>query len=93
MDGTLIALQRNIALSPGLVNGQLVGGRNISIVSGSSVRCPPGCAPVIQPNVITITAEASASQDNIPQPFCVHDRNGNRISVSTSCDAVVECVR
>src|SRR5207244_8635771 len=46
VDGTLIALQRNIALSPGLVNGQLIGGRNISIVSGSSVKCPPSpCVP------------------------------------------------
>ena len=40
VDGTLVALQRNIALSPGLVNGQLIGGLNISIVSGSSVNCP-----------------------------------------------------
>ena len=46
VDGTLIALQRNIALSPGLVNGELIGGQNISIVSGSSVKCPPSpCVP------------------------------------------------
>jgi len=45
-DGTLIALHRNIALSPGLVNGELIGGQNISIVSGSSVKCPPSpCIP------------------------------------------------
>ena len=45
-DGTLIALHRNIALSPGLVNGELIGGQNISIVSGSSVKCPPSpCVP------------------------------------------------
>jgi len=42
VDGTLVALSRNIALSPGLVNGQLCGGKNISIVSGSSVQCVPG---------------------------------------------------
>jgi len=46
VDGTLIALHRNIALSPGLVNGELIGGQNISIVSGSSVKCPPSpCIP------------------------------------------------
>ena len=45
-DGTLIALNRNIALSPGLVNGELIGGLNISIVSGASVKCPPSpCIP------------------------------------------------
>ena len=46
VDGTLIALNRNIALSPGLVNGELIGGQNISIVSGSTVKCPPSpCVP------------------------------------------------
>jgi len=39
VDGTLLAPARNIALSPGLVNGQVISGRNISIVSGASVRC------------------------------------------------------
>jgi len=39
VDGTLLAPQRVIALSPGLVNGQVISGRNISIVSGASVRC------------------------------------------------------
>ena len=44
--GTLIALHRNIALSLGLVNGELIGGQNISIVSGASVKCPPSpCIP------------------------------------------------
>src|SRR5437667_133347 len=46
VDGTLLAPNRNVALSPGLVNGELIGGRNISIVSGSSVKCPPApCVP------------------------------------------------
>jgi len=93
VDGTLIALSRPIALSPGLVNGQLIGGRDISIVSGASVRCPPGCQPVTQHNVITINAEVSAQQDDIPEAFCIHDRSGERIRVSTSCDAIVECIR
>jgi len=39
VDGTLLAPARNIALSPGLVNGQVISGRNISIVSVASVRC------------------------------------------------------
>jgi len=46
VDGTLIALERNIALSPGLVNGELIGGENIRIVAGASVKCPPSpCGP------------------------------------------------
>jgi hypothetical protein len=40
VDGTLLAPYRKIALSPGLVNGEVISGQNISIVSGSSVRCP-----------------------------------------------------
>ena len=41
VDGTILAPQRKIALSPGLVNGEVISGLDISIVSGSSVRCPP----------------------------------------------------
>jgi choice-of-anchor A domain-containing protein len=40
VDGTLLAPYRKIALSPGLVNGEVISGMDISIVSGSSVRCP-----------------------------------------------------
>jgi hypothetical protein len=40
VDGTLLAPYRKIALSPGLVNGEVISAQNISIVSGSSVRCP-----------------------------------------------------
>ena len=39
VDGSLLAPYRNIALSPGLVNGEVISGEDISIVSGSSVRC------------------------------------------------------
>ena len=40
VDGTLLAPQRKIRLSPGLVNGGVISAKEISIVSGSSVRCP-----------------------------------------------------
>jgi choice-of-anchor A domain-containing protein len=41
VDGTILAPYRKIALSPGLVNGEVISGLDISIVSGSSVKCPP----------------------------------------------------
>jgi choice-of-anchor A domain-containing protein len=44
LDGTILAPYRKIALSPGLVNGEVISGLDISIVSGSSVKCPP-CVP------------------------------------------------
>src|SRR5438128_5883557 len=41
IDGTVLAPERNIALSPGLVNGAVISSKSISIVSGASVRCLP----------------------------------------------------
>jgi choice-of-anchor A domain-containing protein len=41
VDGTLLAPYRKINLAPGMVNGQIISGLDISIVSGASVRCPP----------------------------------------------------
>ena len=40
VDGTLLAPRRKIRLSPGLVNGQVISGKDINITSGASVRCP-----------------------------------------------------
>ena len=40
VDGTILAPLRKIKLSPGLVNGAVISAKEISIVSGSSVRCP-----------------------------------------------------
>jgi hypothetical protein len=40
VDGTVLAILRKIALSPGMVHGEVISSKNISIVSGSSVRCP-----------------------------------------------------
>jgi hypothetical protein len=92
VDGTLIALERKIALSPGLVNGQLIGGRDISIVSGSSVRCPSGCPPTSFVNTLTVSAELSALQGGTNAfNACVHDLNGLPITVRHQCSATVEC--
>jgi hypothetical protein len=44
VDGTLLAIHRRIALSPGLVRGGAVmSAENISIVSGARVTCPLQC--------------------------------------------------
>ena len=40
VDGTILAPLRKIKLSPGLVNGAVISAKEISIVSGASVRCP-----------------------------------------------------
>ena len=40
IDGTLIALDRKWAVSPGLINGQACGGKDMSFDGGSGVHCP-----------------------------------------------------
>jgi putative adhesin len=38
LDGTVLALGRTIALAPGLVSGEVIGGQNIGIIGGASVH-------------------------------------------------------
>jgi hypothetical protein len=38
VDGTVVAAARDIILNPGLIHGEVCGGRNISITNGSSVQ-------------------------------------------------------
>ncbi len=40
IDGTLVAIDRQIALAPGLINGQLCSDQTMDLVSGSGVHCP-----------------------------------------------------
>jgi len=40
IDGTMLAVERDIALTPAIVNGEVIGGQNMSITSNASVRCP-----------------------------------------------------
>jgi Dictyostelium (slime mold) repeat len=46
IQGSIIAVNGKVALSPGLVQGKICAGHDISIVSGSSVVCEPQvCVP------------------------------------------------
>ena len=40
VDGTILAISRNMDLSAGIVNGSVISGRDINIGSGEQVRCP-----------------------------------------------------
>jgi hypothetical protein len=53
--GTILAVDRNISLAPGLVNGRLISGGNngISIVSGAQVSGPTG-PPIPEPTTATL---------------------------------------
>jgi len=91
IDGTLLAPFRNIALSPGLVNGEIIGGLDISIVSGSSVRCTPStCVPVTVSNTLTVSGEVAEIQaGNVTT--CARDQFGNPITASSTCTTTVDC--
>jgi hypothetical protein len=89
LDGTVLAPQRKIRLSPGLVRGAVISGKEISLSSGASVRCAPGatnCPPLL--NVINVTADIDPSQSG----GCASDFNGNTIQVSAQGEARVDCV-
>jgi uncharacterized repeat protein (TIGR01451 family) len=75
LEGTLIALQRQIALSPGLVRGQIISGMNISIVSGASVQCP---CPVgtVSPATHTLTVASTNPASGVPITVGPNDVNG-----------------
>ena len=46
IDGTILAPDRDVKLSVVKVNGEVISGKNITIVSGAAVKCPPSpCVP------------------------------------------------
>jgi hypothetical protein len=46
VDGTLLAPDRDIKLSVVKVSGEVISSKNITIVSGAQVKCPPSpCVP------------------------------------------------
>jgi hypothetical protein len=40
VDGTILAPERDIAVTPSLITGEVIGGQEISITGNASVRCP-----------------------------------------------------
>jgi len=40
VDGTILAPQRNVFVSPALVNGEVISAKDINIVGGSKIACP-----------------------------------------------------
>jgi choice-of-anchor A domain-containing protein len=67
VDGTILAPQRKIKLSPGRVNGQIISGMDISIVSGSSVRCPP-CSPAAPGGLVSFAAPEATGLRAVVSP-------------------------
>jgi hypothetical protein len=89
LDGTVLAPQRKIRLSPGLVRGAVISGKEINLSSGASVRCSAGttnCQALL--NQITVSADIEPSQPG----GCASDFNGNPIQVGAQSEARVDCV-
>lgn len=56
VDGTILAPQRKVQCAPGLVNGAIISGMDISLVSGAALRNPPGMQLII--NTLTVDADS-----------------------------------
>ncbi len=50
-DGTILAVARKIALTPGAVNGSVISGQDIAITGGGRVACSSAFTPASIPNV------------------------------------------
>ena len=60
VNGTVLAVDRSIKLSPGLVNGRIIsGGDVIQIVSGAKVNCP-NCNNVPEPTTLLLLGSGIA---------------------------------
>ena len=89
VDGSILALARPISLNPGLVNGSLISGDDISIASGASVRCASPSSSQGQASNVTITVTGTV--DTSRTGGCANDFTGKPITVSCQSSVRVEC--